>query len=158
MIDRARIRSFFATVACSAVAFYFLLLATDVLADYARFSKGIRAFGTAATLIPTTLGVLVFVILISGFFTERARRGDLLGRFCLVASIQMLLFPVLEAVRVVLFLPLLRSSDQTVFSFLHPLNYIRALAGGAVGMALALLSWVLLRRIGAERAEQREEG
>jgi hypothetical protein len=129
-------------VAVSALPFVVLLqLAVDVVKVYG----GMAAFAALASLIPLAIGEIALVVGGDGLLERAQERGHLVRSFTRLCSVELLLLPVIEALRFLLYLPVTGGSLAFHRAFLRPAHQVLALAGLAIG-GPALVASVLAGR------------
>jgi hypothetical protein len=117
---------------------HFALLLMVVLV-YVRLHTGFRSFYALMTIIPMLGGAIVVVVGAGPWYGKVKTSAALAKRFLRATAIQMLLFPVIEGVRMLVMLPAL-SWDVLRYLTLRP---VAALALAAVGVVLAIASIAL---------------
>ncbi|MGQ9629844.1 MAG: hypothetical protein ACUVXI_05940 [bacterium] len=102
------------TLILSVPLFFFCL---DIAISYIKIYRGLPAFAALFSTIPLGIGAMAFIIFVVNYYTERSGKGDLPGRFFVITSIQMFLFPFLGLVRFLVYIPMLRAARAPVYTF-----------------------------------------
>lgn len=112
--------SFFST-ALSILQFFFVL---SVIQDHIRFQTGMRAWLALVSIVVLTAIELSFIIYIFGYYTVSRDNKHIVLRFITVTAFQMTVFPFIDIVRFLVYLPVYRMIDQPIMNQLSVRDFI----------------------------------
>ena len=136
----------------------FLLFSIQLISEYIKVSKGMLAWSALFSIVILGIGEIIFIFLISDFYKQRAKKGDLLSRFFMVTSIQFLLLFAIEVLRVLVYLPVLRVNNLPFYSFWNPLNYARGAGGLCLGILFIVLTAIITKPPVPRASDQEKAG
>jgi len=107
------------------------LLLLNLAIDFIQVSKGLVAFGGLFSILILGIGTFAAIVIIIGYYKKGSRKGNLSGRFFLLTSIQMFLFPILH----IIYFQINKFKNPQLFDFLIG-------GGGAMlGILFAVLAY-----------------
>ena len=129
----------------AALSFVFFLFLLELIADYVKFSRGMRAWGAVFSMLPIGIAEFAFIVLISSHYAKRRKSGDLVFSFFRVTSVECFLFVFLEILRTLMLLPVIRDAGSAFYSFWYPLDFVNAIGGGVLGVCFGVLAHLVSR-------------
>ncbi len=142
--------SFYIAVAVSiALTVVLFIRILELAYRFVKLSSGLPAAAAVFAMVALGIIELSAVIVLSSYFTRCYEHGRFLGRYFLVVSIEVLLFPLVEVLRLFVFLPVTRGSGLPAVSIWNTVSWIQIIGGpvvAAAGLVLAAKFWVAKTR------------
>ena len=127
----------------STISILQFLLLINIALDQVKFQTRMKGWLGLASIVLLGIGELSFVIFVFSYYTSPKPRSRFLFRFVATSAYQMLVFPLIDIIHFLVYLPVYRLNGQPILQLLTVKDYLF----GGIGLLISVTLFFVLRRI-----------